>query len=121
MTTFDKLKGAAATLADAAVKTTGDLAQKGKKQMDLLALENKLSRAQRQLGDRPRRLLRVDGHLVYQRPADLLRRAGQLHPLGDHAALQKALQKPAAYRQLLLRFALLVGKPLTSTASFRYT
>lgn len=30
MTTFDKLKGAAATLADAAVKTTGDLAQKGK-------------------------------------------------------------------------------------------
>ena len=47
MTTFDKLKGAAATLADAAVKTTGDLAQKGKKQMDLLALENKLSRAQR--------------------------------------------------------------------------
>ena len=40
MTTFDKLKGAAATLADAAVKTTGDLAQKGKKQMDLLALEN---------------------------------------------------------------------------------
>ena len=46
MTTFDKLKGAAATLADAAVKTTGDLAQKGKKQMDLLALENKLSRAQ---------------------------------------------------------------------------
>ena len=41
MTTFDKLKGAAATLADAAVKTTGDLAQKGKKQMDLLALENK--------------------------------------------------------------------------------
>ena len=38
MTTFDKLKGAAATLADAAVKTTGDLAQKGKKQMDLLAL-----------------------------------------------------------------------------------
>ena len=50
MTTFDKLKGAAATLADAAVKTTGDLAQKGKKQMDLLALENKLSRAQRQLG-----------------------------------------------------------------------
>ena len=52
MTTFDKLKGAAATLADAAVKTTGDLAQKGKKQMDLLALENKLSRAQRQLGAR---------------------------------------------------------------------
>ena len=50
MTTFDKLMGAAATLADAAVKTTGDLAQKGKKQMDLLALENKLSRAQRQLG-----------------------------------------------------------------------
>ena len=40
MTTFDKLKGAAATLADAAVKTTGALAQKGKKQMDLLALEN---------------------------------------------------------------------------------
>ena len=45
MTTFDKLGARAATLADAAVKTTGDLAQKGKKQMDLLALENKLSRA----------------------------------------------------------------------------
>ncbi len=50
MTGFDKLKTAAAALADAAVKTTGDLAQKGKKQVDMLALENKLSRAQRQLG-----------------------------------------------------------------------
>ena len=38
MTTFDKLKGAAATLADAAVKTTGDLAQKGKKVTILEAL-----------------------------------------------------------------------------------
>ena len=38
MTTFDKLKGSAATLPHTAVKTTGDLAQKAKKQMDLLAL-----------------------------------------------------------------------------------
>lgn len=50
MTSWDKLKSAAVTLADATVKATGDLAQKGKRQVDLLALENKLSRAQRQLG-----------------------------------------------------------------------
>ena len=50
MTGLDRLKDAAVALADAAVKTTGDLAQKGKKQVDMLALENKLSRAQRQLG-----------------------------------------------------------------------
>ncbi len=50
MTGFDKLKNAAAVWADAAVKTTGDLASKGKKQVDRITLENKLSRAQRQLG-----------------------------------------------------------------------
>ena len=56
MTTFDKLKGAAATLADAAVKTTGDLAQKGKKQMDLLALENPIRVNIERLDDTTRRI-----------------------------------------------------------------
>ena len=56
MTTFDKLKGAAATLADAAVKTTGDLAQKGKKQMDLLALENPIRVNIERLDDTTRKI-----------------------------------------------------------------
>ena len=50
MISFDKLKESAATLADGAVKVAGDLAQKGKKQVDQIALENKLAKAQRQLG-----------------------------------------------------------------------
>ena len=60
MTTFDKLKGAAATLADAAVKTTGDLAQKGKKQMDLLALENPI-RVDIQRVDENTRRITIEG------------------------------------------------------------
>lgn len=50
MISFDKLKESAATLADGAAKVAGDLAQKGKKQVDQIALENKLAKAQRQLG-----------------------------------------------------------------------
>ena len=50
MISFDKLKESAATFADGAVKVTGDLVQKGKKQVDQLSLENKLAKAQRQLG-----------------------------------------------------------------------
>lgn len=50
MISFDKLKEGAATLADGAAKVAGDLAQKGKKQVDQIALENKLAKAQRQLG-----------------------------------------------------------------------
>lgn len=48
--TFDQLKAGAATLADEAAKATGVLVQKGKKQVDHMTLETKLSRAQRQLG-----------------------------------------------------------------------
>lgn len=50
MITFEQLKEGAATLVDEAAKTTGSLMQKGKKQVDQLALENKLAKAQRQLG-----------------------------------------------------------------------
>ena len=48
--TFDQLKAGAAALAGEAVKTTGTLVQKGKKQVDHMALETRLSKAQRQLG-----------------------------------------------------------------------
>ncbi|WP_367924362.1 zinc ribbon domain-containing protein [uncultured Ruthenibacterium sp.] len=50
MISLDKLMEGAATLADGAAKVTGDLVQKGKKQVDQIALENKLAKAQRQLG-----------------------------------------------------------------------
>lgn len=50
MISFDKLRESAATLADGAARVTEDLVQKGKKQVDQLALENKLAKAQRQLG-----------------------------------------------------------------------
>lgn len=50
MIDFENLKKSAAAVADSALKTTKDLAQKGKLQVDRLALENKLRKAQEQLG-----------------------------------------------------------------------
>lgn len=50
MIDFENLKKSAAAVADSALKTTRDLAQKGKQQVDRLALENKLRKAQEQLG-----------------------------------------------------------------------
>lgn len=50
MMTFDKIKQSASILADTAVKTGADLYAKGKKQVSLMALDTKLSKAQRQLG-----------------------------------------------------------------------
>lgn len=50
MIDFENLKKSAAAVADSALKTTKDLAQKGKQQVDRLALENKLRKAQEQLG-----------------------------------------------------------------------
>lgn len=50
MTNFDRFKQGAASLADAAVKTGSTLYGKGKTQINLLSLETKLSKAQRQLG-----------------------------------------------------------------------
>jgi len=50
MITLEQIKANAATLADNAVKTGTDLYHKGKKQVDLMTLDNKLAKAQRQLG-----------------------------------------------------------------------
>lgn len=50
MIDFKNLKESAAAVADSALKATKDLAQKGKQQVDRLALENKLRKAQEQLG-----------------------------------------------------------------------
>lgn len=50
MNTLDRLADIAAVCADAVLQTTGELAQKGKQQAQLLKLEHQLSRAQRQLG-----------------------------------------------------------------------
>lgn len=50
MTGFERIKDSAAALAGSAAKTGAVLLKKGKQQMDLLALETKLSKAQRQLG-----------------------------------------------------------------------
>lgn len=50
MITFDQIKAGALTLADTAVKVGSDAYNKGKEKVELLALESKLSKAQRQLG-----------------------------------------------------------------------
>lgn len=47
---FERLKRSAAVVADAAVKTTRDLAEKSRQQMDRLAAERHLAKTQRQLG-----------------------------------------------------------------------
>ena len=50
MLDFEFLKQSASVLADAAVKTTKDLTDKGKHKMDVLAAERHLAKTQRQLG-----------------------------------------------------------------------
>ena len=50
MNALDRLADVAAECADAVLQTTGELAQKGKQQAQLLKLEHQLGRAQRQLG-----------------------------------------------------------------------
>lgn len=50
MTVWNQMADAAATLADAVLQATDELAKKGKEQARLLALEHRLGRAQRQLG-----------------------------------------------------------------------
>ena len=47
---LDKILETGAQLADSAKKTATDLAQKGKKQVDLMNAQTRLSKAQRQLG-----------------------------------------------------------------------
>lgn len=50
MNAFDRLADAATVCADAVLQTTGELAQKGRQQAQLLKLGHRLARAQRQLG-----------------------------------------------------------------------
>ncbi len=50
MITFNQFKRGAAVLADTALKTGTEIAERGKKQVDLMALRTKLSKAQRELG-----------------------------------------------------------------------
>lgn len=50
MLTLEQLKRGAAVVADTALKTGTELAEKGKRQVDLMALRTKLSRTQRELG-----------------------------------------------------------------------
>ena len=47
---LDKILETGVQLADSAKKTAADLAQKGKKQVDLMNAQTRLSKAQRQLG-----------------------------------------------------------------------
>ena len=47
---WEQLRNAAADVADKVVNVTGEFVEKGKKQVDVLTLENKLAKAQRQLG-----------------------------------------------------------------------
>ncbi len=47
---WNQLRNAAATMADKVVNATGEVVEKGKKQVDILNLESRLARAQRQLG-----------------------------------------------------------------------
>lgn len=50
MLTLEQFKRGAAVVADTALKTGTELAEKGKRQVDLMALRTKLSRTQRELG-----------------------------------------------------------------------
>lgn len=47
---FDKILAAGTQIADSAKKTATELAQKGKKQVDLVNAQTRLTKAQRQLG-----------------------------------------------------------------------
>ena len=50
MKALNRLADIAAVCTDAVLQTTGELANKGRRQAELLRLEHRLSRAQRQLG-----------------------------------------------------------------------
>ena len=50
MISFDQIKQGAVVIADTAAKTGADLYHKGKKHVNLMALDAKLAKAQRQLG-----------------------------------------------------------------------
>ena len=50
MTVIERLAAASAEALTGAGRAAGELASKGKKQVDLIALENRLAKAQRQLG-----------------------------------------------------------------------
>lgn len=50
MITLEQLKRGAAVVADTALRTGTEIADKGKRQVDLMALRTKLSRTQRELG-----------------------------------------------------------------------
>ena len=47
---LNELRSLAANMTGKVVSATGELVEKGKKQVDILSLENKLAKAQRQLG-----------------------------------------------------------------------
>ena len=47
---WQQLRDAAAGMADKVVNATEEIVEKGKKQVDILGLENKLAKVQRQLG-----------------------------------------------------------------------
>ena len=50
MNALERLADTAAVCTDAVLQTTGELARRGRRQAELLRLEHRLSRAQRQLG-----------------------------------------------------------------------
>ena len=50
MISFDQFRRGAAALADTAMKTGTELAERGKRQVDIVALRTKLSKTQRELG-----------------------------------------------------------------------
>ncbi len=50
MMDWERLRKSAAAVADSALRTTASLAEKGKQQVDRLSLENKLRKAQQELG-----------------------------------------------------------------------
>lgn len=50
MMDWERLRKSAAAVADSALRTTANLAEKGKQQVDRLSLENKLRKAQQELG-----------------------------------------------------------------------
>lgn len=71
---FEKLRQKGEQMVDAVQKTAGELAQKGKDQLDLAAAQSKLTKAQRQLGELVYQLIRngEENKLLVQKYVDAI-------------------------------------------------
>lgn len=88
---FDKILATGAQLADSAKKTAVDLAHKGKKQVDLMNAQARLSKAQRQLGALVYSLVKngEENELLVKKYVEAISRIeAEIEELKKHAAEQ---------------------------------